>query len=184
MAHPLYTLKHEHRVIERVLRALDGICLKLDAGAEVPPEALAEVVDFISSFADHFHHRKEEDILFPALKRLGISSEGGPLSVMEREHETERKLMVELRQAIEAFKNGSEVASRLFVEDARRFIEMLTSHIEVEDRVLYRLADEVLADEDKKAIGKAFSEAEAELEPGAIEMYERKATRLEKTWAL
>jgi hemerythrin-like domain-containing protein len=184
MSQPLHSLKHEHRVIERVLRALEGMCLRLQAGGEVPTESLADVVNFISAFADRFHHRKEEDYLFPALHLRGITREGGPLGAMEQEHEIERNLLGELRQAIAAFSDGNEVAVQLFVEDSRRFTELLTRHIELEDQMLFRLADEVLDDDDKKSIGQAFREAEAELGPDGVEKYERMASDLERAWAI
>ncbi|MFY9572632.1 MAG: hemerythrin domain-containing protein, partial [Blastocatellia bacterium] len=72
MTHPLHTLKHEHRVIERALRALDGVCARLQWGQQVPAEVLAQLVDFVSTFADRHHHGKEEACLFPVLQRHGI----------------------------------------------------------------------------------------------------------------
>lgn len=36
MSEPLHTLKQEHRVIERALHALDGLCIRLEWGDRVP----------------------------------------------------------------------------------------------------------------------------------------------------
>lgn len=184
MSHPLHSLKHEHRVIERALRALEGMCARIASGGEVPAEALSRLVDFISAFADGFHHRKEEEFLFPALQRQGITGDSGPLGLMHHQHEVERTLMSELRQAIESIRDGSEVAGQLFVEGARRYTDLLTGHIELEDSVLFRLADEVLEEEDKKFILEAFRQAADELGADAIERYEKTASDLEQAWAL
>ena len=163
---------------------MEGMCARIASGIEVPAESLSRLVDFISAFADGFHHRKEEELLFPALRRQGIGEDGGPLEVMHHQHEVERGLIMALRQAVEAMGNGSETAIRHFVEDARRYTDLLTAHIELEDSVLFRLADEVLEEEDKKSLGEAFRQAAFELGPNAIERYEKTASDLERAWAL
>lgn len=184
MSKPFYILKHEHRVIERALRALDGMCMKLAGRGPVPPEALNELIDFITTFADHYHHGKEEKFLFPALERRGIPREGGPLGVMEHEHQVERKLITELRYSADAYREGDEKAARTFVEAARAYLSLLVSHIEKEDSVLFRIGEEILDDEDKAALAKSFSETDEALGGRTLEDYERAASALEEKWAL
>ena len=74
MADAVDTLKSEHRIIEKVLDALE-----LAAAREAPPGFYARAIDFLSAFADKCHHGKEEDRLFPCLERCGIPREGGPI---------------------------------------------------------------------------------------------------------
>jgi hemerythrin-like domain-containing protein len=64
-------------VIERALRALDGMCINLKSGGNVPPEALYQTLDFIQNFADRFHHAREETYLFPALSRTDFRRKAG-----------------------------------------------------------------------------------------------------------
>ncbi len=163
---------------------MEGMSTRIALGEEIPAESLSRLMDFISGFADRFHHRKEEEILFPALRSQGIGEDGGALEVMHRQHEVERDLIGELRLVVEALGNGNEAASQLFVDDARRFTDLLTTHIELEDSVLFRLADEVLEEEDKKSILEAFRRAAEELGLAALEKYEKAASDLEQTWAL
>ena len=149
MSRPFHILRHEHRMIEQVVRALDGVCLRLEGGSNIPATALSEISNFITSFADRYHHRKEETLLFPMLERRGIKRQGGPLGIMEREHEIERKLVGQFRLAIAEYRDGDTEAIRRFVEAARSFTRMLIGHIEAEDSILFRLGDELLEDEDK-----------------------------------
>jgi hemerythrin-like domain-containing protein len=183
MSKPFHILKHEHRVIEQVMRALEGVCLRLDGGLKVPAEALSEISDFITSFADCYHHKKEETLLFPALERCGITRQGGPLGVIEREHEIERKLVGEFRIAIAEYKDGDAQAIRRFVEAARSFVRMLIGHIETEDGILFRIGDEVLDDEDKAELMESFRTFEADNRLRPLADYERKASELENIWA-
>jgi len=184
MSGPMHTLKHEHRVIERVLRALDGICARLVLGEQVPPDALASLVDFICVYADEFHHRKEENYLFPALQRHNIKGHGGVLGLIEQEHETERELTGEMRRAIEGYKEVDPLARHRFVEAAHRYSDLLVAHIEHEDSMLFRLADELLGPEEMKYLALGFEDAVANVGADSLQAYEERATELEETWGI
>jgi hemerythrin-like domain-containing protein len=184
MTGPLHNLKHEHRVIERALRALDGICMRLEWGDQVPYDALSQLVDFIGVFADRYHHGREEECLFPALARKGIPHQDGPLQAMEQQHEIERELTAEMRRAIEGFRDVDPESRRNFVEAAGRYSQHLIRHMEKEESILFRIADEILDDEEKTALAEAFKQAEARLPPHSREEYEGIAARLENDWGI
>src|SRR5665647_2426724 len=59
-------LMQEHRVIERVLDALEIAASHLERERPVRPGFFLEAADFIAGFADGCHHRKEEGVLFGA----------------------------------------------------------------------------------------------------------------------
>jgi hemerythrin-like domain-containing protein len=180
----IHTLKHEHRVIEQVLRALEGVCFRLACKERMPIEALSEIVDFMSHFVDGYHHMKEETHLFPALQRQGIVWEGGPLGIIEREHETERKLIDEFNLAIQGLQDGSEVSRQRLIEAARKFISHLSTHMQQEDAILFRLAEELVNSSDGEAVAKGFRQAKIEFGETAVKRYEDLATTLEGKWAL
>ena len=184
MTHPLHTLKHEHRVIERALRALDGVCARLQWGQHVPSGILSELVEFLSTFADRHHHAKEEAYLFPVLQRHGFAQHGGPLGAIAREHQIENELSTEMQRAIEGYREADAVARQHFIDAARRYSDHLLSHIDKEDAILLRLADEILDEEDVASLRAGFRQAETELGAGANEKYDRIASVLERDWAL
>lgn len=184
MSQPFHILKHEHRIIERALRSLDGVCARLEGGTPVPSSALLEIVDFITTFADRYHHGKEEQHLFPALERNGIPRHGGPLAVMEREHQVERELISELRRSIDSYKEGDPPATRRFVEAGRAFLTLLVGHIEKEDGILFRIGDEVLDDAQRAKLAEDFKQLDSALGGLTLQDFERKATELEEQWAL
>jgi hemerythrin-like domain-containing protein len=184
MSEPLHTLKHEHRVIEQAIRALNGICIRIELGEQVPLAALNQIVDFIRVFADGFHHQKEETRLFPALGRQGIPHRGGPLEIMENEHEVERAHTAEMELSLEGFQYSDSESRIRFVEAARNYSAHLISHIQKEDSILFRLADEILSDEDKKSLAEGFREDAALLGPGAVGRYEQIASSLEDKWGV
>jgi len=184
VTHALQMLKHEHRVIERALRALDGVCVRLQWGHNVPAGALSQLADFISTFADRHHHGKEEAYLFPVLQRHGFAQNRGPLGAIAREHQIEGELSTEMQRAIEGYRDADPVARQHFIDAARRYIDHLLSHIDKEDAILLRLADELLDADDLASLCAGFRQAEMELGAGANERYDGIASALERDWAL
>jgi len=171
-------------VIERALRALDGMCLNLKSGGSVPPEALCQILDFIQNFADCFHHAREEAYLFPALSQNGIQKEGGALEFLMCEHEIERLLTAELELAIGEYRHGDPAAVARFVEAANLYREHLVGHMREEDAILFRLAEEVLDEAVKTSLAQSFAQEESQGCDGMVARYERLAQELEKTWAV
>ena len=82
----------EHRVIERVLDALEIAANRLFAGQVIPMDFFLKATDFIKNFADGCHHKKEEGVLFVALAANGMSQDTKPLCIMLAEHEEGRHL--------------------------------------------------------------------------------------------
>jgi hemerythrin-like domain-containing protein len=179
MARPTHILKHEHRVIEQGLRALDGICLKLKTGDRVPAAALSQLLDFIQNFAIRFHHVREEAHLFPALRKVGIRDEGGALEFLRDEHQLEQRLLAELEFVIDEYGNGDEAAGRNFIQAATAFRDHLANHMQQEDAVLFNLAEELLDEPAKLALLHAFNNDQE-----GHARYEEMATILEREWAV
>jgi hemerythrin-like domain-containing protein len=183
MSKAIEALRHEHRVIERSLRTLDGICEKLQRGIEVPAETLGQFIDFIRIYADGFHHGKEEAHLFPALLKGGASADGGVIEMMREEHEAGRAFINELTEAAQAYRVGDPSTVRRFVLGAWRYMDLLSEHIRKEENVLFVLADEMLDDDALASLSEAFEMEDAKLGLGLHEKYERIAAQLERAWA-
>jgi len=164
------------------MRALDGMCFRMITGSRVPDEELSKLLDFIRNFADQFHHDKEETHLFPALEKVGIRDENGPLAFLRDEHETERALLAELDLAIEEYRLNQDSIER-FVSAARQYKDHLIGHMEQEEAILFRLAEEMLDEGAKDSLHRVFAEENARAEE-LMRRYERLASELEKNWAV
>jgi hemerythrin-like domain-containing protein len=171
-------------VIEQALRALDGMCLNLKSGVNVPPEALYQILDFFQNFADRFHHTREETYLFPALGQNGFQMNGGALGFLMGEHEIERMLTTELELAIGDYRRGYAAVVDRFVEAANLYRDHMVGHMREEDAVLFRLAEEVLDETVKATLIQSFAQEEAQGCDGIVARYERLAQELEKNWAV
>ncbi len=136
-------LMAEHRVIERVLTALEVATERLDQGGNVNPGFFIHATDFIRGFADGCHHQKEEGVLFKAMAQAGMPTEEGPIAVMLAEHEQARAYTADLLKAAQRLQAGDEQAAAAVIHNARGYAALLRQHIAKEDGVLFPMADRI-----------------------------------------
>jgi len=180
---PTHILRHEHRVIEQALRAVDGICLRLKAGDDVPAEALSQALQFVQNYADRYHHVREEEHLFPLLEETGLL-DGGALGFLQQEHALERGLLAELSLSVEEYRYGDADAVQRFVEIADRFRQHLIGHMQKEDSLLFRMAEDLLDDDAKNELMRNLAQTPAEDQNAPSQKYEQLAAELENAWAI
>jgi hemerythrin-like domain-containing protein len=155
-------LSSEHRVIERVMSALEIGAERVEKGIAIRPGFFIQATDFIKGFADGCHHRKEEGVLFPALVANGMPVENGPVGVMLAEHEQGRDFTRKLRAAALAWESGDASAKPAVIENARGYAQLLKQHIFKEDHVLFPAADRVLPAAQQDAVMEGFEHVEHE----------------------
>jgi len=172
MVKPTEELKAEHRVIERVLAVVSKATDRLENGEKVENELFVGAVDFFKNFADRCHHSKEEKLLFEKMIERGMSGEVGPVAVMLHEHEDGRAHVRRIAE-LSGKRLDKKVASEL-VEQSRGYVELLSAHIQKEDKILYPMADEILTSEDQEELEKGFEEVEEKvMGPGVHERYHK-----------
>ena len=153
---PTEILTEEHRVIERVLYALERASERLNRGEDVYLRFFIGTSVFIRDYADNCHHRKEEVVLFPALIENGLPKDSGPIAVMLAEHEEGRKLTQKMRQLTERLQGGDVHARGLVGQCGLDYVKLLRQHIKKEDGILFPMADRVLSVEKQEQILESF----------------------------
>jgi len=68
------SLRHDHELIEKVIKAMESTIQLLTDGKQIPESILLPVIDFLKNFTDVCHHSKEEKSLFPALEQARMPS--------------------------------------------------------------------------------------------------------------
>lgn len=139
MTDPIAVLMQEHRMIEVGLDALCGFAAAVASGDEVDRADLPRLVEFFHKYADAKHHAKEEDILFQAMIANGFPQHGGPIAVMLHEHTIGRCLIGELAD-LSAAGVWTDEQRAAVSRAADEFADMLRSHIQKEDEILYVMA--------------------------------------------
>ncbi len=132
---PIAPLMIEHRLIERMIKAMEHELQALTTNRTVRPDFLDIAVDFIRSYADHCHHGKEEDILFKLLGERKISAQHSIImSELIREHVQARDMTRRLAIAKERYVMGEDAALEDIVATMRELVRFYPLHIEKEDR--------------------------------------------------
>ena len=61
---PMKKLVNEHVLIKRLIAMIPAVINNLDVESEPGRQVIIDSIDFIRSYADKYHHAKEEEILF------------------------------------------------------------------------------------------------------------------------
>ena len=155
-------LSSEHRVIERVIAALDAAADRLEAGDAVRPGFFLDATRFIRSFADGYHHGKEEEVLFATMARNGMPTDDGPIGVMLFEHDRARELTAGLGKAAERWAGGDRDVADTLADYARAYGELLTQHIYKEDNILFPMAAQAILPQEQDEVLDEFGRIERE----------------------
>ncbi|MDZ4226627.1 MAG: DUF438 domain-containing protein, partial [Candidatus Pacearchaeota archaeon] len=135
--HPIHTLMEEHEIILDFVEKLQEVAKKIE---KTKGFANDEELKTLLSIGKHLleadkHHTREEDALFPVLKKFGVVE---PPMIMEQEHEELRVKEQELYETIRGYKNFSYGE---FVERIKAITEYLgkelPNHIFKENNILY-----------------------------------------------
>ena len=154
---PIETMLHEHRIIERVIDALEQLALRAEAGAAIDTDAARQAVRFFREYADRLHHGKEEACLFEIMQNRGFRIETcNPAEVLTEEHVQGRHKVAAIAGAIDRMQAGDADASANFSAAAKDYVRHLRSHILKEDDILFPMAMRILTPEDLATLEEQF----------------------------
>jgi hemerythrin-like domain-containing protein len=169
---PTETLKHEHKIVLLVLKGAERIARTINEGGTADIGTVNRMVEFFREFTDRCHHSKEEKHLFPRLEERGVPNQGGPIGAMLHEHELGRARVRAIADAVEKVSAGDTSAPAVLAENLSAYVELLRTHIDKEDNVLFAMGDRVLTEDDKRELSEAFEKIEAEeMGEGTHEQY-------------
>jgi len=142
----LESLRDEHRVIGRVLDALEDYGKRLGEDASTSPSSLRRLAAFLSEFVGIWHHGKEEELLMPLLVRHGFAWDESPLEEIRRDHEQEDYLLRVIEHGARQDGVWSAEDRRHVVRSIQALVEFERGHIQREEATIYRAAEELPAD--------------------------------------
>lgn len=139
--HPIATLLDEHQAILAKLARLVELVGRTDVPERGGLEELAALAVHLIGVEPH--HRREEQVLFPALEERGIH---GPPEMMAFEHVRLRAMKHALRDLAELLLEGDRGLWPEARATAETLAQLLRAHIAKEDDILYPLALRVIRD--------------------------------------
>ena len=152
-------IRSEHYEIDLVMRCLHNLANALQREVWPPDfDLLYFILDYAESFPATFHHPKEEDYLFKAV-RLRSPDSGPILDELCNDHAEALDLISELRDSLETYV-GRPAAGGWFHDAARNYARHEREHMRREERTVLPLALQVLSKEDWVEIDAAFNRNE------------------------
>ncbi len=158
---PIARLVAEHEMILKVADWAQREAETLREGGPLRVAKVGRVLEFIRTFADAYHHGKEEELLFARMAERGFSRQAGPLAVMLREHQQGRDFVRQAVSGLAAAEEGSVTALGAVAAGLAGWAELIRGHIEKENQVLYPMAQNVLSETDWRQLGEEFDRFEA-----------------------
>jgi len=167
---PVKRLVDEHVWIKRWIARIPEVVKTLDIDTEEDRQLILEGLDFIRTYADRYHHEKEENVLFKFFdENLDM------IKVMIEDHRSARAHVRTILDALER-KDQNTIVQHLLA-----YRGLLTEHIKREDEIMFPWMDQRFS---LSQVGELFSRfQEAEEKIGyAPQKYEDFVLRLEKKY--
>lgn len=149
----------EHGVVNRILLVYEEAIRRLEAGVELPPDAVSGAAGIVRRFVEDYHEKLEEEHLFPRFVKAGTLAD--LVEVLQAQHEAGRRLtgdILGLAPAAADARSRQTLVSRL-----RSFIRMYRPHEAREDTVLFPALRRLIREREYRALGDRFERREHEL---------------------
>ena len=154
---PTAHLRKDHDLIEKVISAMQTTTSLLKDGKQIPESILLPTIDFAKNFTNVCHHGKEEDALFPALGKVGVPTNMGPIRKMIMEHETTKQIAEKIEEFAKTYLDTGDPAN--LIEGMEVYVEHVNAHLWKENNRLFNMADARLQAYEKQ-VEEALQETE------------------------
>jgi branched-chain amino acid transport system ATP-binding protein len=129
-------IRDEHRCLASVLNCLESLVVDVEEKGAEPDFAVFHLaIDYLQSFLYAFHHPKETDHLFPAVRRRAPSL-AAVLDELEEQHRQGKTLMEDLRSALEAYERGEEGGFERFKQAVATYHKFEWAHMLKEEKAI------------------------------------------------
>lgn len=156
MAQAPSIIMDEHRSLSAVTRSLRTLARDARDRRRAPDyELFTMILDYIEGFSDRFHHPKEDEHLFAALRRR-CPEASDALDVLERDHARGDELTRDLRYLLSRCRVGGPAAVEAFAAAVEEYVEFHWRHMRMEEDVVLPLAERTLTEADWQPIDAAF----------------------------
>ena len=148
---PTELLMIDHGLLKRMILIYGECVRRMDAGAELESDALAETAKIMRSFIEDYHEKIEEEHIFPAFLKAGKLVE--LVGVLSRQHAAGRELTDMTLSLANAEALRSQPERKKLAAALNLFIRMYGPHEAREDTVLYPAYRSIISPKEFNAMG-------------------------------
>ncbi len=143
----LKELHQDHINLAHVLHLLESLLGEVRAGEHIDLNALSEIVDYVQTYPDLIHH-KREDVIFSVYLEHRATDRNELVNRLMAEHVLLVKKTLEIREHIEQWCNDSPVPRERVVAIIADYLQMQWDHLNLEESSVFDLLDQELEPED------------------------------------
>lgn len=149
-------LMEEHNEIRSVLVVVEKIAEELKKSNTFYPDDVETVSNYILTYWDLKHCKKEEHLFYPALIQEGLVTEKANIEMVLQEHVFGRNYLKEIESCIENCKLGNPFSIDKLAELLTNYVSMINKHMSKEESYYFVLADKVINNEIQTRMLKDF----------------------------
>ena len=138
-------LRAEHRHIASVMQLFSDQLQAIEAGDAVDAHVVYEVMDYMATWPDRYHHPRE-DLIYGRVAELDRKA-ADDVDTLQRDHDATAKRGQQLLRDIEGWREG-EVKGAVLVKAGREYVGHMYEHMNVEEKVVFPHVESVLTLED------------------------------------
>jgi hemerythrin-like domain-containing protein len=112
----------------------------------------------------------------------GFSREQGPVAVMLNEHENGRNYTRGMVVAIRNYKNGDADSLRIIKENMIAYVSLLRNHINKEDNILFRMAENAMNNDEQQLLLTQFDRVESGMGKDVLQNFILKIAELSEAY--
>jgi hemerythrin-like domain-containing protein len=169
----LETLSNEHGLIRQYLDNLGMAAQRIENGQRPSAAFFEKAIDFARTFADSYHHFKEEHVLFVRLAEEKKGEIDAQLDALRYQHERGRSLVTGISEALEGYIARDPSKTTDLLEKMAAYGSLLRHHIHTEDHIFYPLARKLLGEDELRRVEPEFEKAKAKHGADTFERYHK-----------
>lgn len=146
----------EHAGILQGLDILEAMTGHLCEQQDIDPGDVYDMIQFLNTYVDRFHHEKEEKLYYPVLEKHVYPVRTGAIRQIMDENALSRQYFEDLDAAV----RQTEPETDTIVAAATVYIELMRGHIAREDADLFPLGDRLIPEQDQQKLLQAFDRHE------------------------
>lgn len=148
MKHLIESLHEDHRNLSKLLRLLETSLLALQSNHDPDYSLMVDIIEYICSYPDVFHHPREDLLYQRAMER--DSSIRGEIEPVLQQHTALNKSTHSLLDSLNAVLNDTLVNKAQLKADLHDFIDFQREHILLEESKIFPHIERLLTSDDIK----------------------------------
>lgn len=146
-------LHRDHIHIAKLMDILEREFQKIENIHNPDYVLMLDVMHYMTHYPDMFHHPKE-DLVFGKMLERDVSQRKA-IEKLEQEHQLLYKKGLELREMLETASSELAMVPRdIVIERGKEYVQLLRSHMSLEEGQVFPLAGDLITDEDSDEIEK------------------------------